>query len=210
VTVEELVYSTRFVHRQGPGGVTTEVTLPDGAVLGPGLRAVLNRVVTVPSAHLAGSPEADRDYAVQEMYALLTSVLASLPGIVNAAGPRGLPGPWLSDAEWLREAARAGLPVVGLRTGRPSSEVVEPDTFVLVVGDRVLPARRAGARLPDPVAEACRELAARVTTRILGVDLVTSESGWLFAGASPLPDLRWGGPAVTDAVVDLMSPGAAR
>jgi hypothetical protein len=207
VTVEEIVYSTRFVHRLASGGVTTEVTLPDGAVLGPDLRGALNRVVAVPSAHLAGSEEADRDYAVQEMYALLTSVLASLPGVVNAAGPRGLPGPWLSEAEWLCAAARAGLTGTGFRSGRPATEVVTPDASVLVIGDQVLPAREGWGGVPQAVTQGCRALAERVGARVLGVDLAASGPRWLLVRGNPTPDLRWGGAPVRDAVVDLVSAG---
>lgn len=209
VTAEEIVYSTRFVHRQGPGGVTTEITLPGGAVLGPGLRGALNRVVTVPSAHLAASPESDRDYAVQEMYALLTSVLASLPGVVNTAGPRGLPGPWLSDAAWLREAACSGLVGTGFRSGRPAWEAPAPDTSVLVVGDQVLPARQGAAGVPAHVSAGCEALADRLGAQVLGVDFVTAGPQWLFVRANPTPDLRWGGAPAADAVVHLLAAGGA-
>jgi hypothetical protein len=208
VTEDEIVYSTRLVHRQSSGSVTTEITLPDGAVLGPDLHAVLNRVVAVPSAHLAGSQQRDRDYAVQEMYALLTSVLACLPGVVNAAGPRGLAGPWLGDAEWFCEAARAGLPGVGFRSAQPVSDLVDPDRSVLVIGPRVLPVGRPDVSVPEPTVRGCRALAEQVGARVLGVDFVAGEAGWLFIRANPIPDLRWGGEPVAEAVADLLIRGA--
>jgi hypothetical protein len=208
VTEDEIAYSTRLVHRQSSGSTTTEITLPDGAVLGPDLHAVLNRVVAVPSAHLAGSQQLDRDYALQEMYALLTSVLASLPGVVNAAGPRGLAGPWLGDAEWFCEAARAGLPGVGLRSAQPVSDLVEPDRSVLVIGAQVLPVGRPGVSVSEPVARGCRALAERVGARVLGVDFVAGDAGWLFVRANPVPDLRWGGEPVAVALADLLTRGA--
>ena len=207
VTTEELVYSTRLVHRLASGRVTTEVTLPDGAVLGPGLHGALNRVVAVPSGHLAASEATEREYAQQEVYAVLTSVLASLPGAVNRAGPRGLPGPWLREPEWLCAAGAAGLDGVGFRSGRPHGDRPLPDRSVLVVGEAVLPMGPGAPHVDVPrhVAAGCRLLAERVGATILGVDLVTDGSSWLFARANPVPDLRWGGEAVADALLALLT-----
>jgi len=205
VTAEEVVYSTRLVHRQDAGRVTTEITLSDGAVLGPGLRSVLNRIIAVPSEHLARTPEQDRGYALQELYALLTSVLASLPGVVNAAGPRGLPGPWLTEVEWLCRAARAGLPGVGYRSGRPASDRASPTATVLVIGSRVVPG--SDCVVPASVATGCRVLAQDVGVEVLGVDFLTLRDTWLFVGANPTPDLRCGGEAAAEALADLMTTG---
>lgn len=207
VTTEEIVYSTRVVHRQAGGVVSTEILLPDGDVLGPGLRSVLNRVITVPSAHLAGAVETDRSYAVQELHAVLTSVLASLPGVVNAAGPRGLPGPWLRDAEWLCEAARAGLEGVGWRSGQPAAERPVPDRRVVVIGDEVISEARP---VPEHVQHGCRALSRRTGASVLGVDFVVqSDARWLFAGANPTPDLRYTGAGGADAFFRLMTGGDA-
>ena len=204
VTAEEIVYSTRIVHRQARGAVSTEITLPDGAVLGPDLRSVLNRIITVPAGHLARTDETERSYAVQEIHALLTSVLASLPGVVNAGGPRGLPGPWMRPAEWFRAAARAGLPGVGYRSGEPPSDRPTPDVRLLVIGSEVI---AAGQRaVPEQVELGCRELSRQVGARILGVDFVSDR--WAFTGASPTPDLRWAGEPGADALFRLMTSGA--
>lgn len=209
VTVEELVYSTRIVHRQTTGGVTTEVTLPDGAVLGPELCAVLNRVTAVPTGHWAATPESERRYAEQETYALLTSVLAGLPGAVNPGGPRGLPGPWLTQAEWLCEAGRAGLPGVGYRSARTPADEPVPGCSLVVAGPAVLAPEHLRVAVPDPVAAGCRTLAARLDVQVLGLDFVVEAGTWRFAGGNPVPDLRWTGDAGAAAIVDLLlSPGA--
>jgi hypothetical protein len=205
VTVDEIVYSTRVVHRLGADGVRTEVTLTDGAVLGPDLLSVLNRVVTVPSEHLAGSARAERDYATQEMYALLTSVLASLPRVVNPGGPRGLPGPWLAEAEWRHAAGRAGLAGVGFRTGSHPSEVARPNHTVLVIGPHVLGSGSRSAAVPEAVADGCRALARELGTRVLGLDFVVAEGQWRFVHGNPTPDLRWGGDAAADALAQVLT-----
>ncbi len=208
VTTEEIVYSTSLTHRLASGRVTTEVTLPDGAVLGPHLRGVVNRVVAVPVAHLARTAEADRDYATSELYALLTSILAALPGVVlNPGGPRGLPGPWLRPAEWLALAGRVGLPGIGFRTTQPAG--ARPTQAVLVAGDRVIHAGAPGVRTSPPayVVAGCRALSQRVGAPLLGLDFVATGGDWLFAGADPTPDLRATGEEGADAVAGLLDAG---
>lgn len=195
VTTEELVYSAGLVHTVGPAGATVAVRLADGSVLGPDLRGTLNRVLRIPRDHLAATNETDRDYVLVELQAVLTSLLAALPGrVVGRADPRGLSGAWWRPAEWVVAAAQAGLTTVGYRSG--GSDVPGPTSTVLVVaGDVVVP---DGSQLPGPVAEACRALAERHGGGVLGIDLVT-DSG-MFVSATPWPDLRPGGPAVVDAL----------
>lgn len=209
VTAEELVYSTRLVHRIAPGGaVSTEVDLVDGTVFGPGLRAVLNRLVDVPTGHLARTEEQERVYAIQETYATLTSILAGLPAL-NRATARGLPGPWLRPAEWLCEAGRAGLTGVGFRSGQPSEERAPANQSLVVVGDRVVPTSGAPVVVPDHVQSGSLALARRVDVQVLGLEFLVRQATWLFVSANPTPDLRWGGKPLADAVVDLMLAGEA-
>ncbi|MET0997199.1 MAG: hypothetical protein ABWX73_00665 [Marmoricola sp.] len=210
VTTEEIVYSTKLTHRLASGRVTTEVTLADGGVLGPHLRGVVNRVVAVPVAHLARTAEADRDYATSEIYALLTSILAGLPGVVlNPGGPRGLPGPWLRPAEWMALAGRVGLPGIGFRTTQPESQPPWPSHSVLVAGERVVQVGALGARstLPTYVEAGCRALSRQVRAPLLGIDFVAAGDDWLFAGANPTPDLRAAGDEGADAVAALLAGG---
>lgn len=206
VTGEEIVYAPRIEHGLTSAGVTSVVTLRDGARLGPDLCGVVNRLTSVPTWHLATSVEAEREYAVQELHAILTSMLAGLPGVVaNRAVPRGLAGPVLRPAEWLVLAGRVGLPGVGFRSTAADTEVPRVDAEVLVVGDRVLP-RAPYVGMPAYVERGGRALAREAGTGILGLGLRIGEDGWRLATADPLPDLRgWGEPGV-DAVLRLLRP----
>ncbi len=122
VTTQELVYSTSLRHTVSTHGrAATAVRLGDGALLGPDLRGTLNRMTWVPAEHLAGAPAADRLYALQELQAILTSIVHGLPGVVlGRPDGRGLSGAAWRSSEWMARAGRAGLTVVGYRTGAPA------------------------------------------------------------------------------------------
>jgi hypothetical protein len=71
--------------------VRTLVRLRDGSVVGPHLVGTLNRVTRIPSEHLGGASLPDREYAVQELFALLTSAFHGLPGtVLGRPDARGL------------------------------------------------------------------------------------------------------------------------
>src|SRR5215212_10128202 len=93
ITADALAFALRWEHRLGHGGVDTEVTLADGRTISAaGVGAVLNRLRTLPFAHLRADA-GDRDYAATEMHALFASWLAALPGpVLNRATPAGLSG----------------------------------------------------------------------------------------------------------------------
>jgi hypothetical protein len=195
VTTEELVYSAGLVHTVGRDGPTVAVRLADGSVLGPDLRGTLNRVLRIPRDHLAATNETDRDYVLVELQAVLTSLLAALPGrVVGRPDPRGLSGAWWRPAEWMVAAARSSLTTVGYRSGG-SDEPGPTSTVLVVAGEVVVP---DGTELPARVVAACRALADRHGGGVLGIDLVTDSC--LFVGATPWPDLRPGGSAVVDAL----------
>jgi hypothetical protein len=207
VTTEELVYSTSVTHTVGAGPVTTAVRLRDGGVLGPDLLGTLNRVSRIPTDHLAGASSLDRDYAVQELHALLTSVLHGLPGqVLGRPDARGLCGAWWRPAEWMVAAGRAGLRGVGHRSGAADPLPAGRRMTVLVIGGRVVGSGPADA-LPEAVQGACVILAAGHGSGLLGIDLVHDGRGWLFAGATPLPDLSAGGAAGVEAMVATLSAG---
>lgn len=193
VTTEELVYSTSFTHTLRSGVVTTVVRLPDGAVLGPDLLGTLNRVSRIPTDHLAGAAPGDREYALQELFALLTSVFHGLPGaVLGRPDARGLCGAWWRPAEWVVAAARAGLQCVGYRSGATDPLPTTTRATVLVIGGHVVADPTLGS-LPDEVRLGCVQLAASHGSGLLGVDLVRDDRNWLFCGGTPLPDLRAGG-----------------
>lgn len=210
VTSEELVYSTRINHEVSATRVRSAITLGDGAVLGPDLRGTVNRVTRVPSAHLARASPGDQEYAVQELYALLTSVLHGLPGVIaNRPDARGLSGPWLRPPEWMTLGARAGLRGAGYRSAGHDPVPAQFQRSVAVVGPEVvaqpLPAvpalgRPVTSSPPDRVRQGCLRLAQSQDLLILGVDFAVVDGVWLLCGASPVPDLRTGGDALLDAV----------
>jgi hypothetical protein len=208
VTTEELVYSTSFTHTLTAAGVVrTAVRLRDGSVVGPHLLGTLNRVTWIPSDHLAGASVTDREYAVQELFALLTSVFHGLPGtVLGRPDARGLCGAWWRPAEWMVEASRAGLRCVGHRTGMVDALPADRVT-VLAIQGRVVDGTPAAA-LPEEVRDGCARLAGRHGSGLLGIDLVPHGGSWLFAAATPVPDLRVGGPMVVAALAEALASGA--
>lgn len=115
VSSEELVYAPHWSHRLGASPAATEITLADGTALTSGdLGVVFNRLRYVHMPHFELANQADRDFAVMEMYALWLSWLESLPcPVVNPASARGLGGQERSQVEWLSLASQAGLPAQG-------------------------------------------------------------------------------------------------
>ena len=197
VTTEELVYSASLTHTVTPAGTTVAVRLADGAVLGPDLRGTLNRVVRIPRAHLAATPEPDRDYVLFELQAVLASLLFALPGVVvGRADPRGLCGAWWRPAEWMVAAGQSGLTGVGYRSGG-ADESTGPRTLLVLAGRVVAP---GGTEVPDEVVAGCRALATRHGGGLLGLDFSMTPLGWAFERGTPWPDLRPGGEAVVDAL----------
>ena len=128
VSEAELTVGARVVHvvpadtadagrRPARGRVEATVTLADGTVLAPeALGVVHSRLVAARPPHFARAAARDRDYAVGEFQALLTSWLASVPvPVVNLPSPLGLAGAHRDLLTVLRLAARAGLPVLDVR-----------------------------------------------------------------------------------------------
>ena len=115
VSSEELVYAPHWSHRLGASPPATEITLADRTALTSGdLGVVFNRLRYVHMPHFELASQADRDFAVMEMYALWLSWLEGLPcPVINPASARGLGGQDRSPVEWLSLASQAGLPTQG-------------------------------------------------------------------------------------------------
>ncbi|MEU5431812.1 hypothetical protein AB0G73_00355 [Streptomyces sp. NPDC020719] len=200
---QTLLSSSRSAHRVGRLGAGFEIGLPDGHVLASqDIDGVLNRVAWAPFGFLPFATQADARYAWEELSALLLSLLTCLaPVSVNRPCATGLCGAWRSAAEWTVLAARAGLPVSPARIS--SSPGIEPrrDTpgscNVLVLGEHVFGASTARDE------EACVRLARLADTDLLGIGL-HRDGGQrvVFAGANPLPDLRPGGDAFLDRLLN--------
>lgn len=208
VSSEMLAYNLRWVHKIGTDETFSELTLADGgAISGDSTQGVLNRLQTIPSTHLKASP-ADKEYAMQELFAFMLGWMHSLPGpVINPPTPQGLAGRWRHITEWIPMASAAGLstPVIQLNSSDPVNldyirgSMLPKETkvqTVIVLEDRVF-----GAVVPAGVAEGCRLLAKRAGTPLLGVQFMPGPArGWLFSGATPLPDLTSGGEMLLDSL----------
>lgn len=213
VSAPLLAYSLRWEHRLDGNGAGTVLTLADGRTLQGGeVRGTLNRLRSLPFAHLEHAAPGDREYARTELLALFASWLHALPPpVLNRPAPESLVGRDRHLSEWVWLAARAGLPTPPYAessdpAGAPAAgarpvPIFTPWRTVFVV------AGRAVGEAPDGVLEGCLRLANLAETALLGIDFAaTAAAGpWTFAGASPFPDLRLGGPALLDALSDALT-----
>lgn len=206
VTGADLAVAERLEHRVGRAGVAIELTLADGRRLcGTNVRGVLNRLTFVPTACLRRIGGPDRDYAVQEIYALYLSWLHALPGpLFNPPAPQGLCGNWRHPSGWTALALRAGLPTLPYRQSSSDDPIAiqqmtaapAPAT-IFVVGKRIV----AYPAIPRQFDEGCRKLAEAAGVNLLGIDFTSAANGgWRFAGASVMPDLTRGGEPMVDAL----------
>ena len=208
VTAESLLQGCTWEHRVGIAGASIVITLADGRVINnETVRGTLNRLTHVPMRSLTGAP--DHDYAAQEYAAFFMSWLYALPQpVINSTAIQGLSGAWRHASEWVSLAAQAGLPTPLYR--QTSEDTIDerremrtlfpagsPTTLFITVGDRVV-----GPPLPSEIRAGCLRLAKLAQTRLLGIELAAGNSAnsWVFAGATPAPDLRVGGEPLLDAL----------
>lgn len=215
VTPELLSYSLTIEHRVCTSATSVDIRLGDGRrISDETVTGVLNRIYSVPVHLWSRSPAADRDYVRQELTALYLSWLYGLKcPVLNRPTPQGLSGRWRTESEWVALAHQAGLPTPVFRQSsrdgvdelQGQRRLLRPGSVrdsVVVVGDA------AFGRLSDRFGDACCRLASLSETALLGVDLVASPGGWLFAGATPNPDLRMGGAPLVDALAEAFTSGA--
>jgi hypothetical protein len=215
VSPEVLSYSLGWEHRISNGSSTLEITLAgDRTISSETTRGVLNRLYALPVRMWERAGKDDRDYVTQELTALFLSSLHCLPcPVVNRPTPQGLCGRWRTESEWVSLAARAGLRTPRFRQSsldridemKGDKRLLDPQsprrTVIVVNGEAI------GAREEAEWA-ACTNLALVSETSLLGIDFVTDARGaWVFAGASPTPDLRVGGRAVLDALARALRGG---
>jgi hypothetical protein len=204
ITADALSMADYWEHRIAGERASIRFRVDNLDIAGEQLRGVVNRLYTVPIPHWRSAEQRDRDYVQQELIALFLSWLHALPcPVVNRPTPQGLSGQWRAESEWVLLAHKAGLPVAPYRQGahdridemKGEKRLVPWGTLVqtvIVVGDTV-----AGADIPQPLAAACRSLAQLAGTELLGIDFIAGDAGSLtFAGASPMPYLTLGGPAL--------------
>lgn len=213
VSGDEIGCALRIEHRVGAAGVSTELRLPRGLVIGSASTAgILNRLVVPPMVARAAAP-ADIEYARQEVLALTLSWLHGMPcPVLGRPTAQGLCGPWLRRSEWIALAGRVGFATMPYRRSsldQPDEAWAGPDlagsplrTLLCAVdGDRAgTTAAAVGA--PVEIADAAVRLTRLVGATLLGIDLAV---GWTFAGASPMPDLPAGHAASLDLIASMLS-----
>jgi hypothetical protein len=188
--------------RHRPGGTSTAVV---GGEVIPA--AEIEGVLTRRSRVLEWEPDhivpADRAYVAAEMTAFLRSWLSGLGcPVLNRPVSTCLSGPGWCREQWVRTAARLGIPVrpvrwrLGASAGVPEDE---PATTATVVGERCL-----GAADRASAAWALR------LARAAGVDLLAArfgeaEAGFELLDADPWPDVS--SPEVADAIHKYLSEG---
>lgn len=185
------------------------VVLPNGKRLDDeSVAGVVNRLTWIAPASLVMAEPEDREYAAQELFALLLSWLHGLRApVINRPAPSGLGGRLRYPAEWQVLAARAGIPTGSSHLSLPQPAAIHATERrplsavrrVYVVGPEVINAPDLG-----PVLEACRRLASIAGTELLGIDLRFEDGHWIFGGASPLADVVDGGAALLDALAGLL------
>lgn len=162
----------------------------------PEITGVLTRRAWVREDELIHIVPADRAYVAAEMSAFLISWLSSLNcPVLNLPTPSCLSGPNWRHEQWVRAAARAGLPVrpsyrrvpALAETGEQALHV--PLAYMTVVGDLVLGALNGIQR------DHARQLARAAGTNLLGITF----AGEFFSSATTWPDLNV--PGVADAIV---------
>ena len=209
LTGADLAAAGRLEHRVGRTGTGFELELANGSRFSSQtVNGLYNRLSYLPDACLRRIGGPDRDYAVQETYALYLSWLHSLPGpLLNRPTPQGLCGNWRHPSAWTALAFRAGLPAAPYRQSSQDDpaalwqRIVVPDACtVFVIGERVV----AHPAVPRHLDAPCRELARYADVALLGIDFAPGPDGqYRFVGASVMPDLMRAGEPAAEALAEV-------
>ena len=195
VTVEELVYSRRIVHRQNDYGDSGSIALADGRTLrAETIAGLVNRVSYLPTQHFARALAEDRAYAEAELHAFLLAWINGVAGrVINPPLPAALGGGTFPLPTLVHLAAMAGLPTEAWRASAApgaDSQPPLPTTHAAVVFDR----RIFGMLLPRALQEGCRRLAALTGTSLLQIEFIQTDGrGFRFKSATGAVDFRIGG-----------------
>jgi hypothetical protein len=174
-------------HRVGEPKEATAVIggehVPATAITG-----VLTRLPVVAADELARIAAADRDYVANEMTAFLVAFLAALPcPMLNRPSAGALSGPAWRQEQWLRAAARCGIPVLpryrAVHPDAPAERAAEAAVEVTIVGDRVFGASEA------LLVGWAGALAAAGGVGTLSLGFVQRASDYALAWVDPAPEL---------------------
>ncbi|WNG39411.1 hypothetical protein F0U60_41325 [Archangium minus] len=204
ISAEELMYSPRWRYHLSSRGASFELDLPSHRRLhSEDVQGVLNRLGMLPTEHLLAASPVDRDYAAQELGAFIASWLQSLPGrVINRPSALALAGRYRHPSEWTWLASRAGLPVVSFHQSSEDNGALRGQPGPALLGYQgllVLEGELFGPPVPATIREGSIQLATLARTSLLGLSFANNGvEPWVFTGATPLPDLRPGGPALLD------------
>lgn len=163
--------------------VVAGMVVPAAAITG-----VLTRLPAVHPEMLPHIHSADRDYVASEMTAFLIAFLSALPcKVLNRPSAGSLLGPTWRPEQWIRAAAKIGIPVRPIRRDVRLNTPCEPEPDIAVhltlIGDRVF-----GAADPSLAAWAL-SLARAAGVGMLSLGFVRHASGFALASIDPMPAL---------------------
>ena len=190
--------------RHFPGAPGSSTVVVGGEVVcAAGIGGVLTRRPRVFEWEPGHIVPGDRAYVATEMTAFLRSWLSGLGcPVLNRPVSTSLSGPGWCREEWIRAAARLGIPVrparwsIGSRVTVPEDE---PSFTVTVVGERYLGAAdRASAGW-------ALDLARASGVELLAVRFAEADTGIELLDADPWADVR--SPEVADAILEYLGEG---
>ena len=176
----------------------------DGPVPIATLRGAVSLLWGVSPSEVPQIAHEDREYVASEMMAFLVAWLSALPcPLLNRPTPVCLAGPHLRQAQWLREAAKFGLPIgpwawqgpdrerraaVDVAPSPPRPRMEAPLQTVAVVAGRPIPGC-AGPAIPHHVQARVASMATGVGAGLLTATFAERDGGHEFIAATPTVDV---------------------
>ena len=208
VTPAQLVYAPSILQRLTSRCSDADFRLGDGRTLRmSAVRGMVNRVTTVPTAHLHAADAGERDYAASELHAFLLGWLASFDcPMLNAPSPESLSGPSHSQLSALHFAAIAGL---GCRRTNITAKAPQPPEHTpmpLLMAHFVLDGQVIGPLLPTATRDAMIAFAGLWGARLVQIQTVPDGGSTEFVRATSLVDFPAGGDTLVRAIARALSP----
>jgi len=209
VSVEQLVFSRRIVHRMTDCGDTGAIHLADGRVLrSEAITGLVNRVHRLLTEHFAAAAPDERHYAIAELSAFMLAWLNGIAGrVINPPRPSAPDGSLFERTAVVHFAAMAGLPTTPWRGSTRAGERDESPSLAVTQCVIVLDGRVFGPLIPRDLQDACGRLAYLLGVPLLQIFLHQSrEHGWRFVDATGRVDFRAGGQPLAAALVRGLTP----